>query len=398
MVHRLKPAREVSRNVSDASPQTLKVTSELERQRPHRSIPSLDGLRAISVIAVVLSHFNGYSALPKSGALHAFLTLFGLGGVGVSMFFIISGFLITTLLLQEEERSGTLRMGRFYFRRALRIFPPFYVYLMVAAAVAWAHHRALHGKLLLAAGMYVMNYVPYLWVDETPSFWYLAHTWSLAVEEQFYLFWPLLLVLIPRRLMTRFCVATLLIVPLLRLLTLLFLPMYSVAEQWSRVFHGSVDLLALGALLGLLMRRERFANRVARLFHPALLMIAALFVPLSAILRSHTPAWFDALFILSLTGVALAFLLLWVVLRPHTLVGCVLNWRPIRHVGRISYSLYLWQQMFVGPLWVPNRAVNLVSVIIAAELSFWLVEQPSLRLRALLERHWFSRSPEIHAS
>ena len=364
----------------------------------HRGIPSLDGLRALAVLAVILSHFNGWSSLPKTGELHTVMTLLGQGGLGVSVFFVISGLLITTLLLNEKDRNGEIAIGSFYLRRSFRIFPAFYVYLICAAIVASIAGRALPTGALATAAAYVSNYYPYAWVHPPLKAWYVAHTWSLSVEEQFYLLWPLLMSRLSTRHAIRFCYAVLLVTPVLRVVTLLALPVYAMSEQWARLFHTTADGLALGCLLAFLLREPRFVERTRLFFRAPFLLLAALYLAGSGALLTHAPQWFNALITISLTNLCIALLVLWVVLRPQTAAGTALNWQPLAHIGRISYSLYLWQQLFLGPYWVPSNGWNLLAIFTAAELSYWLVERPCLRLRD----RWFpsakSPSPALSAT
>src|SRR5579862_7766942 len=151
---------------------------------PHSSsrIPSLDGLRAVAVVIVCISHLIGGPA-----------ALLDLGTVGVRVFFVLSGFLITTLLLSEYDRSGTINLPRFYFRRALRIFPASYTYLAIIALAGSLGVIALRRNDLLYGLTYTVNY----FMPASSAF--VQHAWSLAVEEQFYLLWPVLLVLAGRR-------------------------------------------------------------------------------------------------------------------------------------------------------------------------------------------------------
>ncbi len=356
-----------------------------ETPKGRRSIPSLDGLRAVAVLMVIVSHLYGWSSLPQTGWAHDLFVSIGQGGLGVSIFFVISGFLITTLLLQEQERTGTIGLGRFYFRRAMRIFPPYYVYLLVAAAAAWWMHRAIPLKGLLVSAGYISNYVPYTWLGGSPGGWYLLHTWSLSVEEQFYLLWPFLLLLVARRNAVRLAFGILLAAPFARLGMVHLLPLYGVGGQWLRLLHTTLDLLVFGGLLAFGLKNGRFRERVQRFFHPLPLLSAFSLLLMYGHIQTHVPLWAWGLFGVSLSGASIALLLLWVVLRPEPLVGRLLNLAPLRHIGLISYSLYLWQQLFLGPFWVPSGWKNLLAVLAAAEASFWIVERPSLRLRDRIE-------------
>ena len=136
-------------------------------------IPSLDGLRAISITLVVLSHLVKWK--------HVSLDVVGsYGALGVHVFFVLSGYLITNLLLREYDRSSTISLREFYIRRAFRIFPAAFVFLGVVVVLYWHQMRWFH---VAAAVFYVAN------MDLTRP-WIFGHLWSLSIEEQFYLLWP----------------------------------------------------------------------------------------------------------------------------------------------------------------------------------------------------------------
>ena len=156
---------------------------------PHR-IPSLDGCRAISILLVVVSH------LCETPAFHAFdpyaRLMFHFGPFGVEVFFVISGFIITTLLLNEEHSHGFVSIKGFYIRRAFRIWPAAYAYLLVVAVLAWNHVISVAPHHFFYAGTFLMNHVQEM-------NWFTAHFWSLAIEEQFYVLWPIVFLLTARR-------------------------------------------------------------------------------------------------------------------------------------------------------------------------------------------------------
>ena len=358
-----------------------------DSKRPaSRSIPSLDGLRAISVGMVILSHFMGFSNLSTHGLVHTVLSVAGQGGLGVSTFFVISGFLITTLLLNELDHHGDINLRRFYFRRSLRIFPPYYVYLAVAALVGYLALHPIPVHAFIAAAAYVSNYYPYIYSQPGSTGWAVGHTWSLSVEEQFYLFWPLLLVMFARKSALKCGLGIMVVAPILRLLTYCLLPIYGEEEQWLRLFHTSIDILMAGCMLAFLVRRPDFKERVQRYFNPAILGVAVAYLLLANFILRRAPSWFEALFGVTLTTLSIAILLLYVVIRHESPAGRVLNWAPLRHVGMISYSLYLWQQMFLGPFHEPSRLSMVFAAFACAELSYWVVERPSMRFRSRLEK------------
>src|SRR6185503_16392845 len=154
-----------------------------------RRVPSLDGLRAISIALVVFCHMAGTRGFPISEAAGNILPF---AALGVRVFFVISGFLITKLLLAEWSRTGGIDLSRFYLRRTLRIMPPYYVLLVAVAMAASVDLIRLAPGDLAHAATYTSNYAP----DRS---WWIGHTWSLSVEEQFYLLWPAVLLLAGRR-------------------------------------------------------------------------------------------------------------------------------------------------------------------------------------------------------
>jgi peptidoglycan/LPS O-acetylase OafA/YrhL len=147
----------------------------MSRLLSNQKLPGLGGLRGIAAGLVVIHHFSG-SAIRT-------------GNLGVEIFFVLSGFLITTLLLRESDKTGTVSLLGFYKRRSRRIFPAFYVFWAVTVTLAALRHRLPESGALIATALYFTNYYQSL---VNPESGFIVHSWSLAVEEQFYLFWPLL--------------------------------------------------------------------------------------------------------------------------------------------------------------------------------------------------------------
>ncbi len=350
-------------------------TSALQQGR----IASLDGIRAFSILLVVLGHAR--QALPElSGAAGVVAGLLGNQSLGVSTFFVLSGFLITTLLVREQEATGTVHLGHFYLRRAFRILPAFYVYVAIIAGLSVLNGWAIPGSHFLSAVTFTWNYVP------STEGWWLGHGWSLSVEEQFYLFWPLVLLVLGRRRATWVAGALLLAAPLLRLAT------YALLPEWRGripiMLHTRVDALMFGCLLALLPWHGAVLRKARRLLELRVHWGAAVFLlVLSPLLTERfRGAWLLPVGF-SLEGACIALLLFWAVTRPETAVGRVLNSRPAVHLGALSYSLYLWQQPFTEPAFSHQPGVfplNLLGAWVAAELSHRFVEQGFLRLRQRL--------------
>ena len=345
-------------------------------------IPSLDGLRAISITLVLLAHVRGTRGFPKllSGRLPL-----DLGVLGVRVFFVISGFLITSLLLGERAKTGTVSLPRFYLRRTLRIFPPYYVYILVVVvlqAVGWV---ALQSGDLLHAVTYTVNY-------HRDRAWWLGHAWSLSVEEQFYLLWPAVFLLAGTGRALRVIVGFLMLAPLWRLALGFFVP--SVSLGIGETFFTTADAIGAGCLLAL-ARPRLHASRPYRwmLGSPlmALVPVGVLFANASHVLSTKL-YWLAGMTVESLLVMVLVD---WATLRADSAVGRFLNTRPLVLFGMWSYSTYLWQQMFLnrhGDSFVSAFPLNLVLAVAAAATSYYVVEQPSLRFREWLERRLYPRS------
>jgi peptidoglycan/LPS O-acetylase OafA/YrhL len=180
------------------------LSSPLSRGR----IPSLDGFRALSIMLVLLEHLCGTVGFPQDNIIFKYLGDFG--NLGVRIFFVISGFLITSLLLEESERNGQISLRSFYFRRILRIFPAAYSFIAaiwVASAIGLLNVGVAD---FVSACTYTMNYLH-------PRNWNLAHLWSLSIEEQFYILWPFALCLAGKRRAMMIAVFVLILSPCVRI-------------------------------------------------------------------------------------------------------------------------------------------------------------------------------------
>ena len=296
-----------------------------------KRIPSLDGLRAISIVLVLISHSQRPGTHP-----FWFQLLFLHADLGVRVFFVISGFLITTILQKEPS------LKRFYFHRARRILPAFVVFLAAA--------------MLLGAPKADWPYI-FTWTvnfDPHPA-WMIGHLWSLSVEEQFYILWPLAIAFTGRRTWTAIAVAALFLFPL-----------KAINPALHYAFPVVCGPIALGCLLALYPIRVRVP--------------AWVFVPVILVLDAY-----DVRFVVNIL-VALC------VARVVAFPPAVLNWGPLMWLGKISYSLYLFQQLFFDsisgkpaiPLPFP---LNFAGALAAATASYYFIEQPIRRSRRGLEAY-----------
>lgn len=341
---------------------------------PKQRIPCLDGLRAVSIVLVLWSHLLGTDGfVPREP-----LRLFGdLGVLGVRIFFVISGFLITTLLLTEQQ-TGSISLKWFYFRRTMRIFPAMYAYIGVVAVAALAGAVSIPAREFIFAITYTMNFVA------APQ-WILGHLWSLSVEEQFYLLWPATLVALGPSRALRVALAVVLITPLVR-----FWCMYIPAARplIGLAFPTIADPLAIGCVLAGM--RDRLDSQPTYL---AFLRSRWFWcVPIAiAILNALPGAKLNALLTQSLMNVGIAIAIDRWVRFPDSPSGVVLNYLPMRVIGVLSYSLYLSQQLFINPAshsLINRFPENLVLAILWAYGSYRLVEKPFLNWRVRLESRW----------
>jgi peptidoglycan/LPS O-acetylase OafA/YrhL len=325
---------------------------------------------------VVMHHVVRTDGFPSNpGLRHAA----DLGNVGVQVFFVLSGFLITWLLLGEERRSGRVQLGAFYGRRALRILPPAFAYLGVLAVVASVRGLPVVPEELRDSALFVRNL-------GAPHSLYTRHFWSLAIEEQFYLLWPLLLVMLPARARLPLVAGLVLFEPVWRQLNMWHFTAAQV--NWTRTDLRYSGLL-VGALLALAWHDPVWRARLQRLTRRGALtfgLSAAAFVLLTASPPGSRPVLLrtDAELFLSLP---VALMLLVVAEGRAGVFSTALEWAPLRWLGRISYSLYLWQQLFcmesTGP-WYERFPQNIGVALACAVASYWLIEQPVLRLRERL--------------
>lgn len=338
-------------------------------------IASLDGLRAVAILCVVWHHAMMTVDLDQPW-LRRTLALSPSGDFGVQIFFVLSGFLISTLLLREQRKNGSISLRDFYRRRAYRIFPALYVFLGIVALLMIFKLIDLQVYVLAAAALFIRNYVP------TDGSWWLGHTWTLAVEGQFYLLWPLALGLLPKRHVAKALVGAIVAVALMRVFTWLLIPQLKGGVMV--MFHTRADALLVGCLLAVVWHRTDFQYFLNRQLGRGLGWAALAWMPFSWIAHHELgDAWKFTVGYLG-DALAIATVMAWAILRPHRLGGRVLNNPVMSHIGAISFSLYLYQQLFLTSF---NHSIlgafglNVVLAFAAAELSYRLVEQPFLRLR-----------------
>jgi peptidoglycan/LPS O-acetylase OafA/YrhL len=350
----------------------------------HR-IPSLDGLRALSIFLVLALHSLQRIEVSGPGSF-LWVGIFN-GATGVFIFFVISGYLITSLLLREHEKRGSISLRGFYFRRAMRILPPLYVYVGVLLLLGLIGRLPIFKLDIISALFFFHDYALSL-------MWPLEHFWSLSIEEQFYLIWPLLLLYCLRRpgsegrlKASKIAIAIILIAPLIRVVSFTIARNTFLHNAYS--FHAHADSLMFGCLLALVQGTPVFERLYS--YATKIWWIPPAAVVLSDCLGARYQNYWDFPIGMTFCGAAISFFLLWCVRNPTSAVGRFLNSRPIAHIGVLSYSIYIWQTLFLNPsnltLFGPSLKLlytfpfSWLAILVIAELSYNLVERPSLRLR-----------------
>ncbi len=365
-------------------------------------IRGLDGLRAVSILFVIVQHGFGTIPLPDGHVRNLIRQLFGNGNLGVMTFFVISGYLITYLIRKEWEQTGTICLKSFYARRTLRIFPALYVYLLVIVVLRTVEWIGTNWGDLILAGTFLTNYrhafLPP--VTNWDGFWFVGHFWTLSLEEQFYLFWPATILVVGLPLAPRVALFLVLASPAIRVLTYFAWP--ASRGQLGGMVHCASDPIMLGCLAALWEGRPFFEKILLKGSSWIWPTAAALFLLvgspwLSTLFRgSYTMAvgW-------SLNAISITFVVLWILRHPTCVVGRLLDSRVLRHVGILSYSLYLWQQLVLSPTnrtWTGVFPMNFIACFVFAQISYWVIEQPFLRLRARLRQQALPASSAVVGS
>lgn len=338
-----------------------------------------DGLRCLSIMLVILGHAQIIQP-GESGSLRDNISYYYSGGAGVTIFFALSGFLITSLLLRERTTTGSINLKYFFIRRFLRLLPPlipFYIGIVVFMSLGYIRESYLG---LAASVFYVYNFIPKAKLFYSAE---LAHTWSLAVEEQFYLTWPILLRFFSNAKVYLFAG----VVMLLSILSFFFLKLipisaggtsYLLGEVFftSRWIIPAISPILLGCLAAFVLHYQ--SASVSAFFtasRSALLVVGSLLLPL--LFLGEASVLLPLVFSI---GVCAA--ILWISVNQRSILVRLLEWGPIRYVGLISYGLYVWQgffvrsgQGFLPKIWLHDMPFNIPLAFLAAIVSYELLEK-----------------------
>ncbi len=354
------------------------MTSNLKE--PGR-LKELDGLRSVAAAVVILSHVSEgpNSSIPR------FIAPFCDGATAVLIFFVLSGFVITRMLRNELARTGTIAMGQFYLRRALRIWPVSYAYIAFVTGCALLHLAVLQPAQIAIAAAHMWNYVNTI-INENPTSQghvIFGHFWSLALEEQFYWTWPLALILLRRR-ASQVLVVLILIMPIVRVISYVLFP-YS-RGYLGEMFHTALDPIAVGAWIAL--NEDWLKSRVARLSPVLFYGNIAFLLLICPVLTAHFRGFWDITYGHTLVSASAGLLVFALAYGPETPVARLMRTAPFQFGGRISFSLYVWQQLFTlpGTIFPQPSAIAIILACAAATASYYLIERPFLKLKQSLPK------------
>jgi peptidoglycan/LPS O-acetylase OafA/YrhL len=355
------------------------VNSKIDRQsvlqgalRGH-VIPGVDAMRVVAIFLVVAFHMG----FPFSGSL------------GVIIFFVLSGFLITSILLKEIQRTGTISCSSFYKRRAYRIFPAYYSCWLLTIIVIWSHHQPVNWGQAAASFFYVSDYARAFLPSAQQTTYQMGISWSLAIEEQFYLLWPVVLLWIVSK---RKSVVTAVGCAVLAawLWRTILMCMFRVPWSYSyNAFDTRVDALLVGCWLAIVLYGD--LSSISRAVLRSLISSDWLVVlPLAALGVTNYIDVTTSSLELQLITFSLEPVLAGIVLVQWIYLGAT-SWKFLEHpvvkfVARLSYAIYLYHILaFDFGLHIPiphtERFLRIPSILAIAAASYFWIEKPFLRIR-----------------
>lgn len=338
-------------------------------------IKGFNGIRAFSILLVVLTHLDLSDYIPNTDFVMTRVWRIISGDAGVMIFFVLSGFLITLILLNEKHKTGKIHLTRFFKRRFLRLLPPLLLFFILILLANASNTLQFEFASILYALFYAYNYVPNdLYSVE------LGHLWSLGVEEQFYLTWPFALFFIKRQ---ATFYALILIILITSALALYYFPKSELNKinHPLRWFIPAIAPIMIGCFAGVLSFLKHttllnlFKNSWIRFFGSILLFTSPIYLVESLLFLSPI-----------IQSFGIAGILTWIYFNQESKFMLFLEFAPIRYIGIISYGIYVYQGFFLrtgggSAIWFQQFPTNIVFTLALAILSFHLIEKPILRLK-----------------
>lgn len=345
--------------------------------------PTLDGWRALAILAVLVSHSTGF-LFPSSHELNSWQqfakSVFLLGNSGVDLFFAISGFLICSKILEREEQKGRIDLKQFYTRRIFRIFPLYYSYLLFLFLFVQLDWLNVPRDQIQSSALFLQNYL----IPAGTWHYSLAHFWTLAVEEHFYLLFPLFLFFLPKSFFVR-CLSLGFLIIAITVWKYFefrnhFLASYLPSPSFFTRTDIRMDALLFGCLAAIGYRDPKFQALFFRLL--AFPLLPWIFLGIFFFVQVV-----DVPFSLSFRNITATLLVLCTVL--HSSQHQWLESRVLRRIGQMSFSLYVWNSFFLWPTdlepskvfgFLQSPPLNFVALFGLAYLSHHYLERPFQRL------------------
>lgn len=346
--------------------------------REGKKIKGLDGLRAIAVLLVVFSHVG---LMESEFWVHSGLHLYLNANVGVQLFFVLSGFLITMILFREYEAAGSISVCKFYLRRVLRIFPVYYAAIGFSFALTASQIYSIKEFSFFSAIFYFFNFLSFEYMEST-----FSHFWSLAVEEHFYLFWPFVFYFFVRKPNFILYISIALIVLLCFFISNPFDWFVNFSDRFyiNRWTVPAVLPILVGCFLGSLS--NFFINSVRLAFISGLSLFLVLWM-----LLIELPDVAPSYSMILVSSFGLGMIVLFVFTYQDSLIVHALEFRPLAYLGMISYGVYVWQGIFTGNgpyrshlYWPPDPILGAMLSIFLAMFSYKYFEKPIILWKSRL--------------
>jgi peptidoglycan/LPS O-acetylase OafA/YrhL len=344
-------------------------------------IGALDGWRGAAILLVLVDHAG---ELSRSSWFHKITRV---GATGVGIFFALSGFLITSLLLREQSKTGCIHLAKFYMRRVFRIVPSVLAFLLTLLCLRYWNFLEVTNLQVSSSLLLFRNYIPSDW----GTGWYTTHFWSLMVEEHFYLAWPLLF--LATKANVKVLTALALADGAWRAVSFHF---HLLAGPWAPGRTDvRIDALLWGCILAIVMSRPASKERLKRTLNGKLMLLLVL-IDIASNLGNgqHNYSFYEPMI--------LALLVVWPILNSESSLRSLLDWRILTMIGRVSYSLYIWQQLWMlfpgAPMPFPTLQAFPVNVLIAlccGVVSYYAVEKPFIALGRWVTSSWKYKRDEV---
>jgi peptidoglycan/LPS O-acetylase OafA/YrhL len=334
--------------------------------------PSLNGIRGVAILIVVLGHLN------LSGNIY-YHTIFN-GPVGVLIFFVLSGFLITTLCLKERAITKDISLKNFYIRRALRILPVAFLYLIVVVILNLVFKLDINYVNILGAAFFLMNLTSIF--RKYYFTWYTGHYWSLAVEEQFYLVVPLIL---KKHFKAYICLLFFLVfvLPVIFCLQYFYPSLNTGLLYAASHFLIKFQSIAVGCLFSVFLFKYPTELKIAATVKVLVNLVAFAIIIL---IKYNDFVSLQSIFSSLLISVLTGFIIVTNLRVSNDVIFKLLNSKVFSTIGILSYSIYIWQQIFTSydsklPVFMSTRPYNLICILLVSCASYYLYESYFLRLK-----------------